>query len=251
MDNKKLMQILLRDAGELEQFIGEIRQAGSVDILDMELLKARISGFRKLLEVACDSADIPNETAVTEKTTSIQGSFPEVQKIPEKEEDKKLKIRKKETAGERIPKSPGSSSISPNPEKEVLKREPAVDIPAQQTVIALEDEVPPIAGSPTLAEKFIAGKSLNDILLEKSKPDNAYADLPLNSLVSGIGTNERFLFTRELFEGNMERFSETVSKLDMLATVQEAAEFLRKNFKWKKNETSMRFIELVKRRFLK
>ncbi len=38
MDNKKLMHILLRDVRELEELVVEMHQAGSCDLLDMELV---------------------------------------------------------------------------------------------------------------------------------------------------------------------------------------------------------------------
>ena len=74
--------------------------------------------------------------------------------------------------------------------------------------------------------------------------------IPIPSLSSAIGTNDRFLFTRELFDGNMDHFSETIHKLDEMKTIREAVDFLQENFQWKNNETSRKFMELVKRRFL-
>jgi hypothetical protein len=254
MDNKKLMQILLKDAGELEQFMEEIWQTGNADVLDLELLKTRISGFRRLLEVASGSAETPKEITVPEKTAGIPVVPPIIHEIPDihvQEEERRPKVRKKETLVEPAPKPASPVATIPKPKTEPVKTEPRTDFPVRQPVINLEEESAPVGGDPTLAEKFVAGKSLNDLLLEKSKPENVFANLPLKSLESGIGTNERFLFTRELFEGNMERFNETIARLDAMPSVREAADFLRDNFKWKKNETSMRFIELVKRRFIK
>jgi hypothetical protein len=253
MDNKKLMQILLKDALELEQFVEEIRQTGNADILDLELLKTRLSGFRRLLEIG--SAETQKEITVTDKPAGIPVITPETHVIPEIQpllfEEKPSKPRKKEPLPVPAPQpaDPGPGFPSTKEDPVIIKG--AAELPIQPSVIPLEEESAPVAGDPTLAEKFVAGKSLNDLLLEKSKPENAFANLPLQSLESGIGTNERFLFTRELFEGNLERFNETIARLDAMPSVREAADFLRDNFKWKKNETSMRFIELVKRRFIK
>jgi len=48
----------------------------------------------------------------------------------------------------------------------------------------------------------------------------------------------------------MDHFSETIHKLDEMKTIREAVDFLQENFQWKNNETSRKFMELVKRRFL-
>jgi hypothetical protein len=254
MDNKKLLQILLRDAGELEQLIGEIRQAGSFDPLDMKLLQTRIAGIKYMLEAACDLKEAPPEPVVSrEKPEPVLVSVPDpiIEPAPviQPEISKKIKEKKKEAG-------------SPVPESQPVMVQPALipDVTAAVTYIQNEPSSTSFSTGPEddsnhfhekhiLAEKFVAGKSLNDILVEKSRTDPKFSGLPLNSLASGIGTNERFLFTRELFDGNMDHFNEIVHKLDDMHTIQEAIDFLSENFTWGKSETSMRFIDLIKRRF--
>jgi len=90
---------------------------------------------------------------------------------------------------------------------------------------------------------------VNDLLLEKGKSDPKVAHLPIESLASAIGINDRFLFVRELFDGKSEEFNETISQIDLMKDIHEAAAYLRNMYKWKKSETSLKFIDLVKRRF--
>jgi hypothetical protein len=257
MDSKKLLRILLRDAGELEQLIGEIRQAGSFDPLDMELLQTRISGIKHLLEVACDFREEQPKTVDSPvKPEPVFISPPEV-KIEshpgfQPELPKKNKEKKKETVvpvAERTPLEVQAVSFAgPTVLDVIIQNEPAV---LSRATLSVEETINPPEGH-ILAEKFVAGKSLNDILLEKSKTEpDKLSSLPLNSLATGIGTNERFLFTRELFDGNMDHFNETIRKLDTMDTIQEAIAFLSENFTWGKNETSLRFIDLIKRRFIR
>lgn len=256
MDNKKLMQILLRDTGDLEQMVGEIRQAGSFDPLDMELLQSRISGIKHLLELACDLKETLPETVDSHEKTVLwpfsrpdakTGSLPGLQAdVPKKNKEKKKEIVTPVAGNLTLPVQPVTSPDLPVTEV-IAQNEP----PAPSRASATEEQHVNGSEKHILAEKFVAGKSLNDILLEKSKTDPKFSSLPLNSLVNGIGTNERFLFTRELFNGNMDDFNETVHKLDTLHTIQEAIDFLSENFKWGKSETSLRFIELIKRRFIR
>jgi hypothetical protein len=255
MDTKKLLRILLRDAGELEHLIGEIREAGSFDPLDMELLQSRISGIKHLLEVACDfniPPALPAESV--EKPAPVLISVPEIKAegVPVIQPDvpKKSKEKKKETVlpgAEKLTSGVDPVSFTgPTVLDVIVQKEPAVLSRAASAV----EETLNLPDEHILAEKFVAGKSLNDILLEKSKTEpDKLSILPIKSLASGIGTNERFLFTRELFEGNMDHFNETIHKLDTMGTIQEAITFLSEHFSWGKNETSLRFMELIKRRF--
>jgi hypothetical protein len=257
MDNKKLLRILLRDAGELEQLIGEIRQAGSFDPLDMELLQTRISGIKHLLEVAADFKEaLPKTIDSDEKPAPLLDSLTvvKIEPVPVLQPDvpKKNKEKKKETVvpvAERPPLEVQPVSFSgPTVLDVIIQSEPAV---LSRATLSVEENINP-SEEHILAEKFVAGKSLNDILQEKSKTEpDKLSNLPLKSLATGIGTNERFLFTRELFDGNMDLFNETVRKLDTLGTIQEAIAFLSENFTWGKNETSLRFIDLIKRRFIR
>jgi hypothetical protein len=163
-------------------------------------------------------------------------------------------------------------TVSPQPEpvksesKPVVKKEepvsiqpePALSIKSKDTVesddmdnddMELEEETV-TEGPQTLGEKFSHGRSVNDLLLEHGKTDYKFSNMPVASLQAAIGINDRFLFTRELFEGKSDTFAETIRKIDSFETIHDAAVYLRENYKWKKNETSLKFIDLVKRRFL-
>ncbi len=139
-----------------------------------------------------------------------------------------------------------------------IQPEPALSVKSEDTVksddmdnddMELEEETV-TEGPQTLGEKFSHGRSVNDLLLEHGKTDYKFSNMPVASLQAAIGINDRFLFTRELFEGKSDAFAEAIRKIDSFETIHDAAVYLRENFKWKKNETSLKFIDLVKRKFL-
>jgi len=151
-----------------------------------------------------------------------------------------------------------SKSVVEKEEPVSIQPEPALSIKSADTVapgdmdnddMELEEETV-TEGPQTLGEKFSHGKSVNDLLLEQGKSDYRFSNMPVTNLQAAIGINDRFLFTRELFEGKSDSFAETIRKIDSFETIHDAAVYLRENFKWKKNETSLKFIDLVKRRFL-
>jgi len=100
-----------------------------------------------------------------------------------------------------------------------------------------------------LGDSFLKEKSINDLVTEHNNLEFKLSNRPVESIQSAIGINDRFQFIRELFEGSGEKFTETVKTLDSMNHIREAVEYLQNNFKWKKNETSLKFVSLVKRRF--
>jgi len=92
--------------------------------------------------------------------------------------------------------------------------------------------------------------SLNEKLAAAGAHEVKIKPMPISSIKSAIGLNDRFLFTRELFGNDSSRYESTIDQLDQSSTLLEAIEFLEKNFQWKKSDVSLKFMDLVKRRFL-
>ncbi len=266
MENKKLMHILLRDVVELEQLVLDIRGMKFVDPLDVEFLLTRVSGIRHLLgvvagETGFSSGEKPEEERATRRqeppapaprqpqAADIQ--IPFGQSPPEPEEVSLIKSewhpeKAVETGAPVI--APETGKTETTTEHSTTETEPSTFLPPVD--LALGETEPSSHDKQVLGEKFVAGKSLNDLLLEKGTVDSRFSGMALPSLADAIRTNDRYLYCRELFEGNMEKLNETIAHIDAMGTIQEAATYLRDHYKWKKNETSLRFIDLVRRRFL-
>ena len=91
---------------------------------------------------------------------------------------------------------------------------------------------------------------LNNLLSLECSESN-FEVIPLKSIRDGIGINDRFLFIRELFNNEHNKYENTVAALDGFTSIQEAVGFLKQNFKWNKTESGEKFLALVKRRFTK
>jgi hypothetical protein len=85
--------------------------------------------------------------------------------------------------------------------------------------------------------------------LDQEKIDISYPLIPLPKIADAIGINDRFLFIHELFANESSAFDQAIQDIDQLNSIEEAVIFLKKNFKWTKNEASQKFLILVKRRF--
>ena len=97
--------------------------------------------------------------------------------------------------------------------------------------------------------------SLNEAL-GKQKPVHDVAssivEIPVADIWSAITINERFLFIRELFGNDPERFKNTVTLLNSLGSWESAKKFMTDRFEWdKSNPAAIDFLNVVRRRFLR
>jgi hypothetical protein len=100
----------------------------------------------------------------------------------------------------------------------------------------------------TVEDKYYQVPTLNDTIGEKA-PEPKITFGKISSLRAAIGLNDRFLFIREIFDNNTEKFNAVIEHLDKLEQISEAVEYLKANLSMQKNEASMKFVDLLKRRF--
>jgi hypothetical protein len=121
---------------------------------------------------------------------------------------------------------------------------------AVQQELQMEDEEPVDIHNKRLGDSFSKERSVNDLMsADFSNLEHKLSNRPVTSIQSAVGINDRFQYIRELFEGSTENFTKTVTELDSMNDIREAVNYLQANFKWKKNDTSLKFVHLVKRRF--
>ncbi len=111
------------------------------------------------------------------------------------------------------------------------------------------------AQSEILAEKFQGKQKFrNEIIAEHSAKVDMSTKLqnkPIGDLSKAIGINDKFLFIKELFNGDSARYSETVSHLNSFSDLNDAIIYLQDNFDWAEgNEYAAKFIDLVRRKFI-
>jgi len=104
---------------------------------------------------------------------------------------------------------------------------------------------------PIVAESFHKERSLNEVMAENKSAEPKLTSGPITSLRASIGLNDRFLFIREIFGNNAEKYNTVIDQLDKLETIQQAVEYLKSTLSLEKNATSMKFVDLLKRRFSK
>lgn len=100
-----------------------------------------------------------------------------------------------------------------------------------------------------VGEKFGTERSVNDVMSENKSAETNIGNGPISSLRAAIGLNDRFLFIREIFGNNTDKYNMVIEQLDKLETIQQAVDYLKANITLQKNNTSMKFVDLLKRRF--
>lgn len=154
-------------------------------------------------------------------------------------------------------------------EEDVLIEHPTVPTETNEnerdSIITEEDEVKSNEEEAALRDKIeeeaqsIGAASSIELNERNRAEDNSLANrmqrTPISDLKASIGLNERFLFANELFDGNMESFNRALNELNHIDSLEGANLFinaqLKERFNWNdESEITLRFLNLVERRFL-
>lgn len=262
MENKKLIKILLKDFADVDEMISE-NENGNFSPLEMEFLTSRIKGARKLLQMLSDSF-LQNEKSdekVIEHALETVVNTPVKENVivnqPHKEpaqvvekpaiqvivEEHVAEIKKEDTLIEAIPLQAQVFSVNQNKTEEhkVDTEIPTQNVPEREQIKPEKQQ--------RLGDTFTKERSVNELLTDQNKLEFKLSNLPVANIQNAIGINDKFLFIRELFDGDAEKFNSTVIILDNMKEITQAVDYLQQNFKWKKNDASLKFVNLVKRRF--
>ncbi len=256
MENKKLLKILRKDMSELEELIADVKMQKSFNEFEMEFIHTRAKGVKQLIHLINlndnDDQDTPVSVKeerfeqIKETVAEIQESIVEHQPdtVAEVEDTKEKEIVLKEEVQPVV----AEEKFLPN-ETEEQNNETEVSHQDENEDDMLQEESEITQANARLGDSFLKGKSVNDMIPDQNKLEFKLSNRPVSSIKTSIGINDRFQYIRELFNGNSEKFAETVTALDSMNDIKEAVDYLRQNFKWRKNETSLKFVHLVKRRF--
>ncbi len=270
METKKLIKILLKDMSELEELIASVKASKQFKALEMEFMHTRAKGVLQLMQLI-DSDEEYFQSEVFEKRSEekeieeiivsgispAEGSetqAPVAETVSGVKKEKELTEQKTIAPEEKKPAASASFSISVTEEKEEESDDefvaPVYESQGEEAdEDMLEEEVKSMDAVHRLGEMFTKGKSLNERSPEQNKLESKLSNLPVSNLQTAIGINDRFQYIRELFDGDNQKYLEAVKTLDSFDNLKDAVDYLRNNFKWKKNETSLKFVRLVKRRF--
>ena len=173
------------------------------------------------------------------KTQDIYGQLLRMKITPE-EETEAVFTPEKVFVPELAVKKEHAQKLSEPPTELVSSSKPEIKLePAKAGILA--EKISPSDFHP-INETLAQQKPVNDL---SSKLQTA----PLNSIVSGIGLNDKFLYIRELFNGDNTLYNNTIRQLETAKSLDDAMDFIHKHFEWDtQNETTQKFVNLLHRR---
>jgi hypothetical protein len=159
-----------------------------------------------------------------------------------------------------VKKEVGDTSKKSKPEdtydvvKEVEKKEEVKPETTENVEVQLPKQEPYKIKEEILIEKFQStGNFVHDALtryVDTFDISKKLQNQPLKDIYSAIGLNDKFLFTKELFNDDMDLYKFTIDKLNHSGNFNDAIQYIDSNFKWDfENNAVQKLLELVRRRF--
>jgi copper chaperone CopZ len=229
MDLNSTIDIIVKDLNEVREIIDDLKKYPGVPELQVELAKSK-----------CKSA---SEVIALFKNLQAKTAPPVMEKPPVTEE----------TIHEILPGKPEKTMVPPEKEVEVVI---AKVIP--ETITILREET--IRTEKRSSESIIAdqfsnrSESFNEKLGGHKHEDDVLEILktkPLLSLDEAIGINDKFLFIREIFDGNTDSYNQAIQKLESVGSLSDAmAVIMSYSGENTGNEAVRQLIDLIKRKFL-
>lgn len=235
MDFSATIDLIIKDLKEAGEIIDDLKKYPGVPALQVELAKLK-----------CKSA---GEVIAMLKTMKefIPPAAPEKEQVFQKE-PQKLEIseeNKPSVMAERISKPADErKNSSTRPEKE----SPLVTEKAEHKKGHRKEKE-----SSILADKF---SHMSDRINEQMGTLKGEEDIAeklktkhINSLSEAIGVNDKFLFIREIFNGNLNDYNQAISRLENTESLSDAkAIIMSYTGESEDNEASKELLDLVKRK---
>jgi hypothetical protein len=206
----------LKDAGEI---IDDLKNYPGVPVLQVELAKSKCK----------------NAAEVIALLKGLQNIYP-----PAKNETTADIMPKLETGERYVQSSPGTENQSK--ERAVRENENQKTLKKTGDSAIIADTFTSLPGS--LNEQMSSMRDENEDVSEIIKAK------PLKNLSEAIGVNDKFLFIREIFNGNPESYNQAISRLDDAENISDARAMIT-SYAGNNPETESvkQLLDLVKRKF--
>ena len=246
MDFNATVDLIIKELHEAHDIINDLRNYPGVPVIQVEMAKLKCKSAAEIIALL---KNVQNGTAIKPATAAAA----------QKTEN--------ETKAKTEPKTePGFKAELLQPEIEILEdtppEKPAIakkEIVAESPVITVKDEELHVTKKKSDARTIIADTfsdrpgCLNE-QLTSSREDENLSEIkkikPITNLSDAIGVNDRFLFIREIFNGDPKLFEQTIKRLDNAADLSDAKKILNDYTSESTDNTVLKqLLELIKRKF--
>lgn len=282
MEKEALLSVIVSDLKEVQLMVESFKGKEQIIPAFFKLTLQKIDNIRQEMELfeqlnglVSPQYPIPPKPSPADKEPIVEvvAEVSAVVDIPQVEEktivqqpveittpDKKEEIMEWETEVKTSPtpiEEPMVAAVEQQ-DVEVKKEDPAPEVIEKKIVVG-DKKVSEVSQSSsvklkmtTLGDSLGADKSslAEKISGGKENASTALIGKPVEDICQAIGINDRFLFIRELFNGNSTLLEQTLLQINGLSGYHEAASFIASNFNWDKDDNTVQaFMNAVKRRF--
>ena len=139
--------------------------------------------------------------------------------------------------------------IAEFPEPTITSEPSVVPEPPESTEPTITSE-PSVSPEPTITHELSAVPEPPIVQNPNSNILTAVKMQPVDDIMVVIGLNDRFLFTRELFDNDAEKFTKTIYALNQKENWDQAFAYMDEHFQWNAEDpTLILFLSFVKRRY--
>jgi len=247
MDFNATVDLIIKELHEAHDIINDLRNYPGVPVIQVEMAKLKCKSAAEIIALL---KNVQNGTAIKPATATATAQKTE-----------------NETKAKTEPKTePGFKAELLQPEIEILEdtppEKPAIakkEIVAESPVITVKDEELHVTKKKSDARTIIADTfsdrpgCLNE-QLTSSREDENLSEIkkikPITNLSDAVGVNDRFLFIREIFNGDPKLFEQAIKRLDNAADLSDAKKILNDYTSESTENTALKqLLELIKRKF--
>ncbi|MFP4448089.1 MAG: hypothetical protein ACLFPH_05100 [Bacteroidales bacterium] len=186
-----------------------------------------------------------------EKTRTIEFKIGEEEQNAEKEEIKKKEKTEPEKSEEQNKITRNQTTEAKQDLQEEQKPEEKTDEWHESAEVTKRQDYEP----EIVADKYQNARTFRNETLAKSQSKNDVSSKmqakPIQDLIKAIGVNDKFLFIKELFEGNKDQYHEAIQILNEMPSLEEAETYLQESFDFDWNDPVFKkFHSLIKRKFM-
>jgi len=240
MNIKNTIEILTKDIQEIENIVSNYKNYSQIPQIEIDRVLSRIRNLYDSLILLKNASTEPvtEDLEITSQTKSeieIEESV-SAGKTEQPKDDKLIEVEE-EKAIESTDDTKSPVKIS---QDLTMKKEKPVDTKKEPE---------------TLADLFQNSKSFRSEELAEKNPvmdlSSKLQSQPISDIGSAIGLNDKFLFINELFNGNSEKFEETISYLNNAPNFNDAFNYLNEHFDWEmENPSVQKLLDLARRKLI-
>ncbi len=254
MDLKSTFDIILKDLKEAREILDKLKNYPDIPDIQIEMAKAKCRSAEEILKYIGEKdfsfegkektapPEIPAESSSEEKDL-----IPETDNKTVEDLNIVLELDADNASTDHIEEIAEATDKSPDLIDDIVQPENKEE---KEHISGEKDKQGKI-----LADKFTSHSSINERMAHsRNEEDDAEAGKmkPIQNLSEAIGINDRFLYVRELFNGNQQLYNNTIENLNKAGTIDEAYDILTEASKSnKENETFDILLDLVKRKLRK